>query len=206
MPADPLTPYWQADPPESYPQTNGTVRPYALPGPHPPPANTQANAEAYHQSGQSEGPTAQDAISAIINTEGNLDFAAERLFGHKEGVDNKARLIALITEDPSAQGDLQRILRTLAMLQAFSTFKEVSMVVGATLDKLDPNQRARFMTTLLTAINMFTDDHTQTTNINARSTSLSVAMSEQVFKSLPPDVQQAIKALQAPPETEAGVG
>ena len=154
--------------------------------------------------------TAQDALNAIVASEGDLDLAAERLFGSAplaeelvagEAPDtsisvaylNKTKLIALIAEDASVQQDLQRVLRTLSMLRAFSTFNLVSTTVDGTLDNLDATNRARLMTRLLDSIAILTDDHTQTINSNERR--LNVNMTEAVMKNLPPDVQQAIKAL-----------
>lgn len=141
-------------------------------------------------------PTATDAISQVLLAEGDLNLAAERLFGYQEGGRAKAQLIALLAEDPSTQQDLQRMLRTLAMLQAFQTFKDTALVVSETLDRIDANARATFMNRLAQTIAVLTDDHTTTSNTN--STSLSVSLTEQVMKSLSPDVQQAIRALQAP--------
>jgi hypothetical protein len=78
--------------------------------------------------------TAQDAISAIVAAEGNLDLAAERLFGFEEGTNSRAQLIALLAEDPTAHANLQRTLRTLSLMEAFATFKEVALSVRGTLD------------------------------------------------------------------------
>lgn len=154
--------------------------------------------------------TSQDAINAVVASEGDLDLAAERLFGFSpldgngagsnstdEGIGsaygNKTKLIALLAEDASAQQDLQRILRTLSLLKAFSTFNNVSVTVDGTLDTMDGNQRARLMTKLLDTIAILTDDHTQT--LNSNQTRLNLNMTEAVMKNLPPDVQQAIKML-----------
>lgn len=141
-------------------------------------------------------PTTRDAIAAIMATEGNMELAAERLFGADEDHKNKERLATILMEDASAQGDLQRVLRTLSMLQAYSTFRTVSVVVEGTLDRMDANARGRFYTHLIQSLALLTDPHEST--INAHSTSLNLSMSEAVMKSLPPEIQQALKVLQEP--------
>jgi hypothetical protein len=144
--------------------------------------------------------TAQDAISAIVAAEGNLDLAAERLFGFEEGTNSRAQLIALLAEDPTAHANLQRTLRTLSLMEAFATFKEVALSVRGTLDTLEPHARSRLLKQLLDSIAILTDDHTQ--NINSQSTRLNLSLTEAVYKSLPPDVQQALKVIEADTTTD----
>lgn len=146
--------------------------------------------------------TAHDAINAVVAAEGDLELAAERLFGYttEDGSEvsaysNKTKLIALLAEDASAQQDLQRILRTLSLLRAFASFNLVSTTIDGTLEHLDANNRARLMTRLLDSIAVLTDDHTQ--NINTKQTNLNMNMTEALMKKLPPDIQQAVKVLAA---------
>lgn len=159
--------------------------------------------------------TSQDAINAVVAAEGDLDLAAERLFGYTPtsaasaasalvGDDepatplsytNKTKLVALLAEDPSTQQDLQRILRTLSMLKAFSTFNLVATTVDGTLDNMNANERAKFMKNLLDSLAVLTDDHTQT--VNSNNTNLNVGLTEAVMKNLSPDVREAIKVLTA---------
>lgn len=152
---------------------------------------------------QRDEPSTQEAIDAVINAEGDLDLAAERLYGYHEGQNLKTRLVALLSRDKTATSDLQRALRTLTMLQTFQSLKLTGVVVDASLEKLDAEARTRFYTALITALQSLTDDKTQTINANSTSTSLSMSMSEQVFKDLPPAVQQALKVLQSKAASDA---
>jgi hypothetical protein len=149
------------------------------------------------------GPTGEEAVSAILAAEGDLDLAGERLYGPCETPGaNKARLQRLIGEDPDLSKTLHRSLRTIALLQAFSTFKATAVAVENTLDKMDANQRARFMNMLLQSMTVLTDDHTQTINSTSQHTALNLSLTEAVFKELPPDIQQALKVINSggPPE------
>jgi hypothetical protein len=148
--------------------------------------------------------TAQDALQAVIAAEGNMYLAAERLFGIEDSpAEQKARLVKLIAEDPTAQQELQRTLRTLSLVEAFSTFMDVSAVVKGTLDQLDAPGRAKLMKQLLDSMSILTDDHTQT--VNSNQTRLNLSLTEAVYKQLPPDIQQALKALQEPASDEGVV-
>lgn len=155
--------------------------------------------------------TSHDAINAVVAAEGDLDLAAERLFGFTdsggdgESYNNKTKLIALLAEDAAAQQDLQRILRTLSMLKAFSTFNVVAMTVDGTLENLSADSRSKLMVKLLDMLSVLTDDHTQT--LNSNQTRLNLNMTEAVMKQLPPDIQQAVKMLSVGSnEDEAGFG
>jgi len=148
-------------------------------------------------------PTAQDAISALVTAEGDLDLAAELLFGRwdpkSEGPPPKARLIAIIAEDPTAQQDLQKQLRTLTLLQTFNTTRLVGVTVEGALDKLPGSDRAKLYTSLLSVLASLTDEHSTSFNANIQSTSLNV--SEQIFRQLPPEIRENLKVLMAaPPE------
>lgn len=152
-----------------------------------------------------EGPSTQDAIAAIVSTEGNMELAAERLFGPVAVRPSdpgwgkphpKSRLTALLTADPTTSQELQRILRTLSLIQAFSTFQLTAVAVEGSLDRLSAEARVKLYKQLLDSIATLTDDHTAT--VNANNTSLNLSLSEAVIRSLPADVLESLSMLNTP--------
>jgi hypothetical protein len=142
-----------------------------------------------------DNPTSLDAIGAIITAEGNIDLAAEMLFGIpiKGQIHPKAQLIAVIAADPSATQELQHQLRTLATLQTFQSMQRVGFVVEGSLTIQEPADLIKLYTQLLSLVATFTDDHTQQVNANVQSTSLN--LTEVVLRQLPPEVREALKVL-----------
>lgn len=154
------------------------------------------------------GPSPTECIQAIVAAEGDLHIAAERLFGREDPRQpntKRALLIATIASDPPSVGILKENLRTLAMLQAFSSASAVGVAVNGTLENQSPHDLIKLYTSLMGILATFTDDHKSTIEGNFQSLSLTADV---VLSKFPKDVQDAIKVLlqpEAPPDSHSNV-
>lgn len=146
------------------------------------------------------GPSAQDAIAYIVGAEGDLDLAAERLFGVTSPANPypRAQLITLVAEDPNSAELLASKLRTLTILQAFNSVRLVGATVDGSLDRLTASDRSKLYTSLLSIISGLTDEHSTNINANINSNSTSLSLTEHVMSKLPPNIQEAMKVLMLP--------
>ena len=118
-----------------------------------------------------------DAIDAIVNANGNMHLAAERLqLKHGD-------LLALIVADPNAIDILQLQLRAMSTLIAFSSLKLVADSFASSLERMKPEDNVKAFIGLLEAINKFTDNKQSTQNVN---------ITEIMLKMIPSDVRKAV--------------
>jgi len=124
-------------------------------------------------------PTAQDALTALISSEGNIALAAERLRCQP------AHLIqSLTTGIPFSE--LQNTFRTLMSIHLYQSIMTTSRVYEAVLVDLDPIKVASTYTTLLNLLASITQNQVAPVNINLQET---------VLKLLPPEIRQTVVEL-----------
>jgi hypothetical protein len=122
----------------------------------------------------------QKTLQAILSANGNLRLACER-----SGVTSNV-LIEQLTEDFAA---LQLNIRTAMLVQTFGTFMLVQDVFKAVLEDLDPKDIAKTYTTLAAALAQLSEPAKQTQTLN---------LFDSILMALPPEQQEAFKALTAP--------
>jgi hypothetical protein len=119
----------------------------------------------------------QTAVDAIVEAEGNLHLAAERLHV------SRGTLSATIARDPSAQRSLQEQLRAMTLMYAFDSLTAAKALLDEQMSELEPADFVKFYGELTKLIGGMTDPHESTTNLN---------ITEVMLSALPPGVREAV--------------
>lgn len=127
-------------------------------------------------------PTKEKALETYIQTQGNIQLAAERLSL------SEAALISLLSQDPAA---LQNVVRTSLLITVFSSIHKVQFMLEQRLQHLEPADLAKTYTSLVTQVANLTaaappSPLIQNTQIN---------VSETVYNELPPQAREALRLL-----------
>jgi len=139
--------------------------------------------------------TTEEAISAVVNAEGDMDLAAEMLFGPAPRrlppgqLPNKSRLIAILARDINAWHVLQRQLRVLTLVSTFTMSREIDVVLSGMLSAglLSSMELVRLKNTVSTNLTTLTDDKLSV--IEHRDSR------EALWDELPASVREAMKVV-----------
>lgn len=127
--------------------------------------------------------SSRDAIAELVLANGDLNLAAERLYGTATAA---PRLVALIAGDMSAPAMLAAQMRTLATINMFATLNKVQAELDGRIGNMEPYELSKTYTTILDKVLQATDNHESTQNINVQEVILSI---------LPPEAREALKQL-----------
>lgn len=139
--------------------------------------------------------TTEEAIAAVVNAEGDMDLAAEMLFGPAPRrlppgqLPNKSRLIAILARDVNAWHVLQRQLRVLTLVSTFTMSREIDVVLSGMLSAglLSSMELVRLKNTVSTNLTTLTDDKLSV--IEHRDSR------EALWDELPASVREAMKVV-----------